>query len=81
MRFHVSGGITRAMIDKSVFTFLLVAASIAIAAPPPDFRFKVELLAEGMPQPMHLQRLDDGRIFFSEIAGKIRLTRPGKGIE
>ena len=46
---------------------------------PPDFRFKVEVLAEGMPQPMHLTRLEDGRIFFSEIAGKIRVFLPETG--
>ena len=65
---------------SSIFLSTLFATSV-LAAPPADFRFKVEVLAEGMPQPMHLQRLEDGRIFFSEIAGKIRLVRPGKGIE
>ena len=35
-----------------------------------------QVLAQGMVQPMHLVRLDDGRIFFSEIAGKIRLFLP-----
>ena len=47
-----------------------------MAAPPADFRFTVEVLSEGMAQPMHLTRLDDGRIFFSEIGGKVRLFRP-----
>ncbi len=48
----------------------------AAAAPPPDFRFQAEVLAEGMPQPMHLFRLDDGRIFFSQIEGKICVFLP-----
>ena len=58
---------------------VLWSVSAAIAAPlpaPPDERFKVEVLAQGMVQPMHLSRLDDGRIFFSEIGGRIRLFLP-----
>ncbi len=43
---------------------------------PADFRFQVEVLATGLSQPMHLARLDDGRIFISEIAGKVRVFFP-----
>ena len=51
--------------------------SIALAAdPPPDSRWKVEVLAQGMPQPMELERAPDGRIFFIEIAGKLRIWKP-----
>ena len=66
------------MIQPLSFLLALVAAASAAVPTPPDFRFKTEVLAKGMTQPMHLQRLDDGRIFFSEIAGKIRLLRPGQ---
>jgi cytochrome c len=62
---------------------LLLGWCLVSASPgadvPPDFRFKVEVLAEGMPQPMHLTRLADGRIFFSEIAGKVRVLLPETG--
>ena len=37
---------------------------------PPEARYKVEVLATGMPQPMELELAADGRIFFIEIAGK-----------
>jgi cytochrome c len=58
---------------------LLALAPATPAAAPPDERFNIEVLAKGMPQPMHLARLDDGRIFFSEIAGRIRLYLPSTG--
>ena len=66
------------MIQPLSILLALAAAASAATPLPPDFRFKAEVLATGMTQPMHLQRLDDGRIFFSEIAGRIRLLRPGQ---
>lgn len=48
----------------------------ANAAAPPDYRFKVEVLAEGIPQPMQLEIAPDGRIFFVEIKGKVRIYKP-----
>jgi cytochrome c len=50
----------------------------AAAAPPSDYRFQVEILAEGMPQPMQLEIAPDGRVFFIEIAGKLRIYKPGE---
>ena len=42
----------------------LLAVLASAAAPPPDFRFKVDVLAAGnMPQPMELELAPDGRIF------------------
>ena len=46
------------------------------AEAPPDYRFKVETLLEGLPQPMQLERAADGRIFFIEIAGKLKIYHP-----
>src|SRR6266850_5907162 len=43
---------------------------------PADYRFKVEVLAEGMPQPMELELAPDGRIFFNEISGKLKIYKP-----
>jgi cytochrome c len=47
------------------------------ASSPPDYRFKVEVLAQGMPQPMELEVAPDGRIFFNEIGGKLKIWKPG----
>jgi len=71
----------RSMRFPSLLTALTFPAlslpSIALAAdPPPDSRWKIEVLAQGMPQPMELERAPDGRIFFIEIAGKLRIWKP-----
>jgi cytochrome c len=55
---------------------LLVAPSFAVT-PIEDFRFKIDVLAEGMAQPMELELAPDGRIFFNEIGGKLRIVKPG----
>ncbi len=49
------------------------------AEPPPVYRFQVESLLQGMPQPMQLQFAPDGRIFFIEIAGKVKIFDPKDG--
>jgi cytochrome c len=59
--------------------FAALAASTALSfadAPPPDYRFHFEVLAEGLPQPMTLQEAPDGRIFFNEIGGKVKVFDP-----
>lgn len=56
---------------------LAAAAVVSFAAEGvQDFRFKVDVLAEGMVQPMELERAPDGRIFFNEIGGKLRIWQP-----
>ena len=56
---------------------LLAAVSTTLAADiPPDYRFKVETLFEGMPQPMALAIAPDGRIFFNEYGGKLKIYHP-----
>ena len=55
----------------------IVAGPINLAAEaPPDYRFKVETLFEGVAQPMELELAPDGRIFFNEIGGKLKIYRP-----
>jgi cytochrome c len=54
--------------------FALTAAFAAEA--PPDFRYKVETLLEGSPQPMEFALAPDGRIFFIEIGGAFRILKP-----
>ncbi|RFC46315.1 MAG: cytochrome c [Verrucomicrobia bacterium] len=43
---------------------------------PQDYRFHFEVLAENLPQPMTMQEAPDGRIFFIEIGGKIKVWSP-----
>jgi cytochrome c len=46
------------------------------AEPPQDFRFKVEQLFSNIPQPMELEIAPDGRIFFNEYRGKLKVWHP-----
>ena len=52
-----------------------LGASTAVDVPP-DYRFRVETLATEMTQPMELELAPDGRIFFNEINGKLRIWKP-----
>lgn len=52
----------------------------AASAPPADYRFKVETLASGMPQPMELEVAPDGRIFFNELEGRLKIWKPDGSI-
>ncbi len=59
------------------FLVLIAAISTALATEvPPDYRFKVETLFEGIPQPMELEIAPDGRIFFNEYGGKLKVYHP-----
>ena len=67
----------------SRFLSLLGAAVLALAptsraaeALPVDARFKVEKLLEGLPQPMHLELGPDGRIWFNEYTGALKIYDP-----
>jgi cytochrome c len=59
-----------------LLAFFTLTASILAAEVPPDYRFKVETLFEGMPQPMELETAPDGRIFFNEYGGKLKVWHP-----
>src|SRR4030095_3846883 len=56
------------------------AVPLIAADAPPDYRFKAETLATDLSQPMELELAPDGRIFFNEINGKLRIWKPGEGI-
>ena len=43
---------------------------------PPDYRYKVETLLEDIPQPMQVKLAPDGRIFFNEYRGKLKIYHP-----
>lgn len=62
---------------------LLGAAVLALSppvrsaeAPPEDVRFQTETLLTGLPQPMHLEFAPDGRIWFNEYAGALKIYDP-----
>ena len=59
-----------------LIAFFALTASILAAEVPPDYRFKVETLFEGMPQPMELEIAPDERIFFNEYGGKLKVWHP-----
>lgn len=59
-----------------LLAFFALATSIFAAEVPEDFRFKVETLFEGMPQPMELEIAPDGRIFFNEYGGTLKIWHP-----
>lgn len=55
---------------------MVLASAFSASAGVEDFRFQVETLAEGMPQPMQIKIAPDGRIFFNEYLGKLRILHP-----
>jgi len=60
-----------------IIALLFLAPILSLrSGPPPDYRFKVDVLAEGMPQPMELELAPDGRIFFNELNGKLKIYKP-----
>ncbi|MEK0446739.1 MAG: hypothetical protein RLZZ399_2060 [Verrucomicrobiota bacterium] len=69
--------------DRIPLSFsVILAAALTLAPYSPlkaevqDYRFKVEVLAAGMPQPMQLKLAPDGRIFFNEIGGVLKVWKP-----
>ncbi|MBM3869262.1 MAG: hypothetical protein FJ384_10085, partial [Verrucomicrobia bacterium] len=57
---------------------LLAAAPAARAAEgkPEDVRFQTETLLTGLPQPMHLEFAADGRLWFNEYGGALKVYDP-----
>ena len=55
-----------------VTTILLSFTLLGLGQAPPAFRFQIDTLHEGIPQPMHLEYGPDGKIYFIEIAGKLQ---------
>ena len=57
----------------------LLAAAPAVRADdgkPEDVRFQTETLLTGLPQPMHLEFAPDGRIWFNEYLGALKIYDP-----
>ena len=57
-------------------TLLVIASTLGAVDAPPDYRFKVETLFTGIPQPMEIEIAPDGRIFFNEYGGKLKIYHP-----
>ena len=62
-------------LSPAAILLLLVTASGAGEAPP-DYRYCITTLVEGLAQPMELKIAPDGRIFFNEYGGKLRIYHP-----
>ncbi len=62
------------------FPVLLLTLSIFNSAPaaekPDDFRYRYEVLATGLNRPMTMSMAPDGKIYFNELDGKLRLLDP-----
>jgi cytochrome c len=74
----------RAHLEPAAARCFLVLAGLMVgpteplpgAEPPPQYRFKVETLATDMTQPLELEVAPDGRIFFNELNGKLKIRKP-----
>jgi cytochrome c len=59
-----------------LMSLLSIAAALGAGEELPDYRFSVETLVEGIPQPMELEIAPDGRIFFNEYGGRLKIYHP-----
>ena len=67
----------RLLILSTAATLLTATPSVGAAdAPPEDVRFQTETLLTGLPQPMHLEFGPDGRIWFNEYGGALKIYDP-----
>ncbi|MBA3938295.1 MAG: PQQ-dependent sugar dehydrogenase [Planctomycetes bacterium] len=64
------------MRTAAVLALLASAAAVCASDALPDFRFRVETLFENIPQPMELKLAPDGRLFFNEYGGKLKIYHP-----
>ncbi len=60
----------------AVSALLSAAAVLGASDALPDYRFRVETLFENIPQPMELKLAPDGRLFFNEYGGKLKIYHP-----
>jgi cytochrome c len=72
---------SRRVLCRNLMKHIPLVASVALviaaqAEPPQDFRFKVEKLLEGVPQPMEIELAPDGRIFLNEYNGALKIYHP-----
>ncbi len=58
------------------FGFIFFGMLGAVASGEESFRYQIEVLADGIPQPMTIEVGPEGKLWFHEIAGKVRLLDP-----
>ena len=63
------------------FVAFLFATVVLLSASesPEEHRYQVEILARGMPRPMELEVADDGRVFFNDFYGHLKIFHPQTG--
>jgi cytochrome c len=71
--------------DSSLARLLTLLGTASLAASPftraadalpEDVRFQTETLVTGLPQPMHLEFASDGRLWFNEYGGALKVYNP-----
>ena len=56
--------------------FFLATYVLALAEVPQDFRYRVEVLATDIPRPMELEVAPDGRVFYNDYYGRLKIFKP-----
>ena len=59
-----------------LLSLLLLSGQLSNGATPPAYRFQIEVLETGMPRPMELEVAPDGRIFFNDHYGSLKIYSP-----
>ena len=86
-----NGGETQAPMGRAIIGGVITSTLLTLVVVPVLYSYLVRerksklkpaaelggpVLAEGMPQPMELEVAEDGRVFFIEISGKLRIWKP-----
>ena len=61
----------RVLIVLSVTCRVLISAEV-----PEDFRYRIEVLATDIPRPMELEVASDGRVFYNDYYGSLKIYKP-----
>ena len=72
-------GMGSKIIRMSLVRFLgvfLATYVLALAEVPQDFRYRVEVLATDIPRPMELEVAPDGRVFYNDYYGRLKIFKP-----
>jgi cytochrome c len=69
--------LTECLVGVALFGFGTASGGRLLAAEPvEDYRFKIDVLATGMAQPLQVKLAPDGRIFFNELKGPLKIWKP-----
>jgi cytochrome c len=70
------GALLWLMAITALMAIAVLVAPLTAGDAPSDYRYRVETLIEGIPQPMEIKIAPDGRIFFNEYLGKLKVYHP-----